>query len=121
MALDRPEVAVFNGDSIVREALEVLLQSAGYRTRFLREAAGDELGELLAGSRLLLVAPDLSAGRRQALMDSLTSPSSAAKIPILELVSEGVEPSLQGARVVLWPCSIEQLRRAIAVALFAAE
>jgi hypothetical protein len=119
MATGQPEVVVFNGDSVVREAVEVLLQAAGYHTRSLREPKAGDLGELLADSRLLLVAPELSAGRRRILVDSLSSLSAFAEIAILELVPEGAEPNLRGVGVVRWPCSMEQLRRAIDAAVCA--
>jgi hypothetical protein len=119
MALDQPEVAIYNGDSVVRKAVEVLLQAAGYHTRSLRETKAGDLAELLADSRLLLVAPELSAGRRRILVDSLSSLSALAEIAILELVPEGEEPNLRGAGVVPWPCSMEQLRRAIDAAVWA--
>ena len=113
MATGQLEVAIFNGDSVVRQAVEVLLQAAGYRTRSLRGPNAGDLDELLADSRLLLVAPELSAGRRRILVDSLSSTSALAEIAILELVPEGAKPNLRVVRVVPWPCSMEQLRRAI--------
>jgi hypothetical protein len=119
MAFGQPEVTVFNGDSVVREAVEVSLQAAGYRTRSLREPNADDLGEPLAYSRLLLVVPELRAGPRRVLVDSLSSLLAFAEIAVLELVPEGAEPNLRGVRVVPWPCSMEQLRRAIDAALCA--
>jgi len=119
MAPGQPEVAIYNGDSVVRKAVEVLLQAAGYHTRSLRETKAGDVGELLADSRLLLVAPELRAGRRRILVDSLSSPPASAKFAILELVPEGAEPNLRGVGVVPWPCSMEQLSRAIDTALCA--
>jgi hypothetical protein len=119
MAPGQPEVAIYNGDSVVRKAVEVLLQAAGYRVRSLREPTVGDLDELLVDSRLLLVTPDLSAGRRRNLVDSLSRLSALAEIAILELVPEGAEPNLRGASVVPWPCSMEQLSRAIDSALSA--
>ena len=71
----------------------------------------DELGELLADSQLLLIAPVLSAKRRKALLETmLTMPMN---IPVLELLPAdgGQEP--KGEHLALWPCSGEELKRAI--------
>jgi len=119
MAIDRSKVAIFDGDPVVREVLEVLLQATGYHPQFLGELAGDELIPLLADFHLLLVAPELSAERCNVLLDMMSNPAMPAKIPILELLSEDREQNVRGARIVLWPCSAEELERAIEAALFA--
>lgn len=96
------------------EALEALLQAAGYRTRFLPESVMDELlGELLADSQLLLVAPVLSAKRRKALLEMMLSPMMPVNIPVLQLLPANGGQHLQGEHIVLWPCSGEELKRAI--------
>lgn len=117
MAIDQPVVAIFDGDPVIREALQVLLQAAGYRIQVLLEPAGDEPDELPADCHLLLIAPELSAARRKRLFDMMSGSAARAKIPILELLLEGGEHSIWGWRVVLWPCSIDQLTRAIDDAL----
>ena len=106
--------AIIGGDPIVGEALEVLLQAAGYRPRFLPETVMDEIlmGELLADSQLLLVAPVLSAKRRKALLEMKLSPTTPVDIPVLELLPANGGQHLQGSTV-LWPCSGEELKRAI--------
>jgi hypothetical protein len=121
MATDQPMVATFDGDQVVREALEVLLQAAGYRARSLPESVTDELGELLADSQLLIVAPALSTKRWQALLDVALSPKASVKIiPILELLPvNGEEEQHFRGHVVLWPCSVEELKQAIETVLAA--
>jgi hypothetical protein len=121
MAVVQPVIAVFDGDPVVCEALEVLLQAAGYHIRSLREPTGDEHDELLTDFHLLLVAPEVSAERRKGLLDMMPSPTAPVKIPILELVPEGGVQSIRGGGVVLWPCSVEQLKRAIDAALSSEE
>jgi hypothetical protein len=113
MVIDRPVVAIFNGDPIIREALELLLQAAGYRIQVLPGPAENESDELLADCDLLLVAPELSASRRKRLLDMVSGSAARAKLPILELLPEGREHNVWGWRVLLWPCSIDQLSRAI--------
>jgi hypothetical protein len=121
MAVGQPIIGVIDGDPVVRDALEVLLQAAGYHIRSVPEPASDERDELLADFDLLLVAPEVGAERMKALLDSMSSLTVPAKIPILELVPEGGEQIVRGGRVVLWPCSVEQLKRAIDAALSTAE
>jgi hypothetical protein len=113
MSTAHTKVAIIGGDPVVGEALEVLLQAAGYRTRFLPESAIDELGELLADSQLLLVAPVFSAKRRKALLETMLSPTTPVNIPVLELLPANGGRHLQGEHIVLWPCSGEELKRTI--------
>jgi hypothetical protein len=108
------KVTILGGDPVVGEALEVLLQAAGYRTRFLHESLMDELlGELLPDSQLLLIAPVLSAERRKALLEMMQDPTTPVNVPVLQLLPANGVQHLQGGRIVLWPCSGEELKRAI--------
>lgn len=114
MPVAHTKVAIFGGDPVIGEALEIMLQAVGYRTRFLPESVMDELlGELLADSQLLLVAPVLSAKRRKTLLEMKLSPTTPVNIPVLELLPANGGQHLQGGRTVLWPCSGEELKRAI--------
>jgi|SRR5829696_5822483 len=114
MTADRTRVTIIGGDPVVGEALEVLLQAAGYRTRCLPESGMDErFGELLAGSGLLLIAPVLSAERRKALLEMMQDPTTPVNVPILQLLPANGGQHLQGGRIVLWPCSGEELKQAI--------
>jgi len=119
MTADRTKVTIIGRDPVVGEVLEALLQAAGYRPRFLPESAMDELpGELLEGSRLLLIAPVLSAERRKALLEMMQDPTTPVNVPILQLLPANGGQHLQGGRIVLWPCSGEELKRAIDALLF---
>src|SRR5215211_2914459 len=117
MAVGQPVIAVFHEDPVVQKALEVLREVAGYHIRSLREPIGDERDELLGAIHLLLIAPQVDTGHKKALLDTMSSLAVQAEIPILELISEGGKQSVRGGRVVLWPCSVEQLNRAIDAAL----
>ncbi len=111
-------VGIIGGDPIVGQALELLLQAAGYGARFLPEPVADKVGELLADIGLLLLAPALSAEHRDALMAGRTGTPTAAKIPILSLLSASEEAQSGEERGVLWwPCRAEELERAIEAAL----
>ena len=108
------KVAIVGGDPIVGEALEVLLQTAGYRTWFLPESLMDELlCEVLADFQVLLVAPVLSTRRRRTLLEIVLSPTMPVNIPVLELLPANGGQHLQGEHIVLWPCSGEELKQAI--------
>lgn len=114
MSTAHTNVTIIGGGPVVGEALEILLQAAGYRTRFLPESVMDELlGELLADSQLLLVAPVLSAERRKALLEMMLDPTTPVNIPVLQLLPANGGQHLQGGRSVLWPCSREELKREI--------
>jgi hypothetical protein len=121
MAIGKPVVAIFNGDPVIREALEVLLQAAGYRIRVLQEPVGDELDELLASFHLILVVPELGTERRKVLLDLVSRSAALTDTPVLEVLPEGGTPKVRGGRLVLWPCSIEELERAIDSALLSQE
>lgn len=113
------KVTIVGGDPVIGEALEVLMRAAGYRARFLSEPAADKLGELLADSQLLVVAPALGAERWEALLDVVLSPAAPMEIPVLELLPADGERRLREGYVLLWPCSTEELRRAVDAALLA--
>jgi hypothetical protein len=83
-----------------------------YIPRFLPEPQVDRLGEQLAGSRLLIIAPDLNPEYRKAVADTAIGP--AIRVPILELLpANGGEQDIPGVCVALWPCSMEELHRKI--------
>jgi hypothetical protein len=119
MSTTHTKVAIIGGDPVVGEALEVLLQTAGYRARFLSEPGADKLGEMLADSQLLVVAPTLSVEHRKAVLEIMLSPQTPVNIPVLQLLPANGGQHLQGEHVLLWPCSTEDLRRAVDTALLA--
>ena len=112
---------VVGGEPATGRSLEALLQAAGYAARFQPEPLADGLSELLADSRLLLIAPGLSAESREALTNTVRRP--ATKIPVLELVpADGGEVvGIQRVDIVPWPCPMKELRRRVRAALLAQE
>ena len=110
-------IAILARDAVAGQALELLLQSAGYNTRLVVEAVKDKPAEALEGVWLLLLAPTLSAKHRENFLKSMRSMPSTAKIPVLELIT-----SLNGAQAeqegqVLWPCRMEDLKEKIEAGL----
>ena len=110
-------IAILARDAVAGQALELLLQSAGYNTRLVAETVKDKPAEALDGVELLLLAPTLNAKRRENFLKSMRSMPATAKIPALELIT-----SLNGAQAeqegqVLWPCRMEDLKEKIEAAL----
>ena len=98
-------------------SLEALLQAVGYDARFRSEPSAAGLDGLLADSRLLLIAPGLSAEYRSSVTDMVML--SATRIPVLELLpidGEGVV-DIQGVEGAPWPCTIEEVQQWIQTAL----
>jgi hypothetical protein len=114
-------VIVVGGEPATGRSLEALLQGAGHEAWFQPEPLRDGLGELLADSCLLLVAPGLRTESREALTIAAMRP--ARKIPVLELLpaNGGEAIGIQGADVAPWPCPLEELQRRIRVALLVQE
>lgn len=110
-------VAILARDAVAGQALELLLQSAGYDTRLLVEPTIDESGELLNGVRLLLLAPTLSARYRDAFLKNMRSTPATAKIPVLKLVTAPDGAQVEQNGHVLWPCRLEDLKEKIEAAL----
>jgi hypothetical protein len=121
MATTHAKVVVVGEDAVTGRALEVMLQGAGYPARFLSDVTADEPGELLADFQLLVVAPDMSTDRRKSLLSIMRDLAMPTNIPILELLPVDREELIQGGGALLWPCSTEELKRAIDSALLAKE
>ncbi len=104
MSAPTTTVAVLGGDAAVARAVGYLIEDAGYAYRLLPDTPlSERLEEALAGVGLLLLAPALSAGRREALMENLREACGDEELPVvLELP---------------WPCGLEELKTAIEKAL----
>ena len=116
------------GDSIVGQALVLLLRGADYEANFLPALlSGKPLS--LKGSQLLVLTPtpQLSTGKRDTFLAAFfRSTPSAAGIPVLELTispsketREGQTPNESSWYEVPWPCRINELGQWIETALSA--
>ena len=104
-------IVIVGKDPIVGRAVESLLRTAGYNTRFVADPITDGSHSALVEAHVVLLAPSLSAESREKLLGSGKSNPVAAEPPTLELVSEADEGQpRQGRHRVRWPCSLEQLR-----------
>lgn len=102
-------VMVFDGDPIVGRALEVLLRTVGYDTRYV---AHDLVGgsEAFEGVRVVLLGPRWSARSRQTVAHAFGD-STAAKPLILEFGSPPEGVALKPERYLPWPCRTDELKR----------
>jgi hypothetical protein len=119
MINSQTKVTIVGEDPVVGRTLEALLQGGGYGARFLYKLAEDSLRELLADSQLLIIAPPLGEERRRVLQEVMFGPV-PVETAVLELLpaNGGKEPAQRGD-VLFWPCSAEQLMRAVDVVLIA--
>ncbi len=101
---------------VVGQALELLLRSADYNAKFLANPPLEE-PELLDGVRLLIIAPRLAAGRREAILAAVRSMRATMSIPVLELVDDPEAARGSSNRIVPWPCRIQDFKRHIEAAL----
>jgi len=112
-------VAVLGGNPIVGRALELLLRGVGYDVRLVGSSGEGELGTLLEGANLLLLAPMLDAATSRKIMDEIRNVAALAELPVLALVTAPSEDPLEGGRAsqVPWPCRTAELAREIEAAL----
>ncbi len=101
-------IAILGGKAVVGNALSLLLRGAGYDIRLIeRDLAGLADG-LLDGVDVLLLAPGLSNGVREALLSVVSGNPKTAQIPVLTLSSAigdvgEVLDEESGTPLVRWP------------------
>jgi hypothetical protein len=105
-------VAILGADTVVGSALCALLEDSGCRTTPIGSHPTGVVDELLDGADLLLLAPRLDEGAREAFLGAMgkTVPQ-RADMPVIEL-STAVEESLpekEGVLRVPWPCETRVL------------
>lgn len=114
-------LAIAGGDPLVGHALELMLHSTGYDARFLDHSSTNRPSDPFEGAGLLLLAPRTSGAEREAILGRLRNGlSGKLAVPVLELVSSSDEAKDKeeiGARRVLWPCQLKDLKREIEAAL----
>jgi hypothetical protein len=115
-------IAILDGDTIVGNALALLLGGFGYDAKTLEESPAGRPEDLLDGVDLLLVAPGVSAGPRRTFLGAMRATSRTAKMPVLALSSAvtGEEGLDDGSASATWPNGIEKLADEIEAALRAA-
>ena len=103
-------IAILDGNPVIGKALESLLASADYVARFFSEyPEGD--AEPLKGARVALLLPASSGGRQEVLKAKIKNTPSTMNLPVIELTTTPIDDSQ--SILVLWPCSLEDLRHTI--------
>ena len=113
-------IAILGADTVVGRALALLLEGSGYHTIPLDAYPTGVVDELLDGAHLLLLAPRLDEGVREAFLGAMgKSTPQKERMPVISLSTATTKVrSEEGFLSVPWPCSIEDLVGHIETALF---
>ena len=113
-------IAILGADTVVGRALCALLEGSGYQTRPLDAHPTGVVGELLEGADLLLIAPRMDEGVRDAFlgaMDKSTPQKVDMPVIVLSTTVEEDLPEKEGVQSVPWPCETKVLVDHIEAAL----
>ena len=113
-------VAILGADTVVGSALSALLEGSGYRTTSIEAHPTGIVDELLGDADLLLLAPRLDEGVREAFLGAMGKrvPQNA-DMPIIALRTALEQAPLEeeGIMSVPWPCETKVLVERIEAAL----
>ena len=113
-------IAILGADTVVENALSLLLRGAGYDTKLLEEpsASAANAQEQLVGVDLLLLTPSLREETQEGFLRAIAAaPAAAVGVPVLTLCT-APQDELNGLTgMVPWPTPLEDLTRAIEAAL----
>ena len=115
-----PTIAILGADTVVGRALCALLEDSGYKTRPLDAHPTGVVDELLEGANLLLLAPRVDEGVREAFVGAMgKSTPQKAEMPVIALHTALEEdlPEKEGVISVPWPCETKVLVERIEAAL----
>ena len=116
-----PTIAILGADTVVENALSLLLGGAGYSTKVLEDpsAFAANAEEQLQGVDLLLLTLSLREETQEGFLKAIeAAPAAAVRVPVLTLsTAPQREPNDRTAGVVPWPTPLEDLTRAIEAAL----
>ena len=113
-------IAILGADTVVENALSLLLGGAGYSTKVLEDpsAFAANAEEQLVGVDLLLLTPSLREETREDFLKAIEATPATVGMPVLTLsTAPQREPNDPTAGVVPWPTPLENLRLAIEAAL----
>jgi hypothetical protein len=114
-------IAILGADTVVGRALCALLEGSGYQTTPLDAYPTGIVDELLEGADLLLLAPRLDEGVREAFVGAMgKSTPQKADMPVIALHTALEEEDLlekEGVIRVPWPCKTRVLVERIEAAL----
>jgi len=113
-------IAILGADTVVGSALCALLGAHGYRTVPIDAYPTGVVDELLEGADLLLLAPRLDEGTREAFIGAMGKRvPQRADMPVIALHTALEEnlPEKEGVKSVPWPCETKVLVDHIEAAL----
>jgi hypothetical protein len=119
---DQPTItiAILGCNTVVGRTLCVLLEGHGYQTTLLDSYPTGVVDELLEGAHLLLLAPRVDQGVREAFLGAMgKSTPQKADMPVIELTTAIEEelPDKEGVIRVPWPSKTKVLVDHIEAAL----
>jgi hypothetical protein len=115
-----PTIAILGCDTVVGRSLSVLLEGSGYQITLLDSHPTGVVDELLEGANLLLLAPRVDEGVREAFLGAMgKSTPQRAQMPVIALTTALEEdlPEKEGVVSVPWPCETKVLVERIEAAL----
>ena len=112
-------IAILGADTVVGSALYALLGGHGYRIAPIEAYPAGVVDELLEGAALLLLAPRLDEGVREAFLGAIgRSVPQNADMPVIALRTAMEQAPLgEGVIGVPWPCETRVLAERIEAAL----
>ena len=112
-------IAILGADTVVGRALCALLEGSGYKTRPLDAHPTGVVDELLDGANLLLLAPRVDEGVREAFVGAMgKSTPHKADMPVIVLCTATDKAPLEKEVIsVPWPCETKVLVERIEAAL----
>lgn len=120
MTAQRPTtttIAILGTDTVVENALALLLEGFGYSTRLLEDPLAANTGEQLEGVDVVLLTPSLSEEDREGFLKAIEATTAVAHVPLLTLSTSRKEELNDRPGMVSWPTPLEDLRQAIEAAL----
>jgi nucleoside-diphosphate-sugar epimerase len=115
-----PTIAILGAATVVGRALCALLEDSGYKTRPLDAYPTGVVDELLEGANLLLLAPRVDEGVREAFVGAMGKRTpQRSSIPVIALTTALEEdlPEKEGVIRVPWPTETKVLIERIEAAL----
>ena len=112
-------IAILGADTVVENALSLLLGGAGYSTKILEDpsASAANAEEQLVGVDLLLLTPSLREETQEGFLKAIEAAPAAAGVPVLTLSTAPQDELNDLTGMVPWPTPLEDLTRTIEAAL----
>ena len=112
-------IAILGADTVVENALALLLGGAGYDTKVLEDpsASAANAEEQLVGVDLLLLTPSLREETQEGFLKAIEVTPATVGMPVLTLSTAPQDELNDRTGMVPWPTPLEDLGRTIEAAL----